>query len=51
MALRCISCNREVADDYVRFKCPSCKKEIIRCQDCRTNAIRYKCPECGFEGP
>jgi len=52
MVLKCSSCNREVFDDYIRFKCPACgKAEIIRCDKCRGMSVKYVCPECGFEGP
>jgi len=52
MTLRCTSCNIEVSDDYVKFKCPACgKTEIIRCDKCRATSTPYKCQECGFEGP
>jgi hypothetical protein len=50
--LRCSSCQKEVTDDYVRFKCPNCgKEEIIRCMKCRKIVAKYKCKSCGFEGP
>lgn len=51
MEMKCVSCKKEVTDDYVRFKCPNCKREMIRCLDCKKKAIPYKCPECGFMGP
>ncbi len=48
----CSTCNKEVADNFVEFRCPSCgKAPIIRCFHCRKTAKAYKCPECGFEGP
>ena len=48
----CGACNREVTDDFVEFKCPSCgKSRIVRCEKCRQQAKPYKCEECGFEGP
>jgi len=47
----CSTCNREVADEYISFKCPGCGKEpIVRCRHCRTTSKPYKC-KCGFEGP
>jgi hypothetical protein len=50
--LRCSSCQKEVTDNYVRFKCPNCgKQEIIRCMRCREIVAAYKCKDCGFEGP
>jgi Zn-ribbon RNA-binding protein len=52
--LKCTSCNKNITNDggSARFKCPNCsKQEMVRCKDCRVNAVRYKCPECGFEGP
>ena len=49
--MKCSSCNKEVTDNYVRFKCPSCGNEIIRCQECRERSGNYTCMECGFEGP
>jgi predicted RNA-binding Zn-ribbon protein involved in translation (DUF1610 family) len=51
LAMRCVSCNKEVTNDYVRFKCPGCKRELVRCNHCREIAATYKCPHCGFEGP
>jgi len=51
---KCISCKRDVSNmtGTVRFKCPNCGKyEIVRCIDCRINAVKYICPACGFEGP
>jgi len=48
---KCISCNKEVGNNYVEFKCPGCKKtKMIRCENCRATSKSYKC-ECGFEGP
>ncbi len=48
----CSSCKREVTDDYVEFKCPSCgKTTIVRCKKCRENVLPYTCEECGFTGP
>ena len=48
----CSSCNKEVTNDYVKFKCPKCAKStIIRCLKCRDNVIKYTCEECGFVGP
>ncbi len=50
--IRCTSCNKEVTDNYVKFKCPEGgETEIIRCDKCRQNIVTYECPECGFEGP
>jgi len=49
--LKCVSCKREVTDNYIKFKCPNCGREIIRCHNCREIAARYTCPECGLEGP
>ena len=50
--LQCSSCKKEVTEDYIKFKCPSCNKaEIVRCAKCRKMVVKYKCPECGFEGP
>jgi len=48
--MKCVSCNKEVTDNYVRFKCPGCGKETLRCQECRERSGGYKC-ECGFVGP
>ncbi|MFH1588805.1 MAG: zinc finger domain-containing protein [Candidatus Diapherotrites archaeon] len=48
----CGSCNKEVTDDYVDFKCPNCNKSrILRCEKCRNISTEYKCKECGFTGP
>ena len=50
----CSSCKKKIVNDKgnVSFKCPKCaKQEIVRCSNCRSNAVKYKCPECSFEGP
>ncbi|MCL6500446.1 MAG: zinc finger domain-containing protein [Candidatus Pacearchaeota archaeon] len=49
--IRCQSCNEELGQNSVVFKCPSCgKRDITRCDHCRKVGVKYKC-ECGFEGP
>jgi len=50
MAQHCVSCKKEVTNDFVKFKCPACGKDMIRCFDCRKTSTHYKC-SCGFEGP
>lgn len=48
----CSSCNKEVTDSFVEFKCPKCgKSKIVRCEHCRKTSKAYDCKECGFEGP
>ncbi len=50
---KCSSCKRKVVNDKgsVTFKCPQCTDvEIVRCTECRANAVKYNCG-CGFEGP
>ncbi|MFH1239968.1 MAG: zinc finger domain-containing protein [Candidatus Diapherotrites archaeon] len=48
----CSTCNKEVTDNYVEFKCPKCSKErIVRCLHCRSTSKPYTCKECGFIGP
>ena len=48
----CGTCNKEVTQDFVEFKCPKCSKSrIVRCLACRNNAKNYECKECGFIGP
>ncbi|MBT3814939.1 RNA-binding protein [Candidatus Woesearchaeota archaeon] len=50
----CMSCKKKVANDQgnATFTCPNCGKfEIVRCGNCRVNAVKYKCPSCEFEGP
>lgn len=52
--IKCSSCKKNVANvvGTVKFMCPNCnKEEIIRCIECRKNAVKYVCPSCGFEGP
>lgn len=46
----CISCGRNTPD-VVKFECPKCKAEIVRCSKCRSLSVKYKCPDCGFVGP
>lgn len=48
----CSTCNKEVTDKYVEFKCPGClKKKIVRCGHCRRTSKEYICDACGFKGP
>lgn len=48
---KCLSCDKEVLNDSVVFKCSNCgKHKIVRCQHCKKLSIKYKC-SCGFEGP
>jgi predicted RNA-binding Zn-ribbon protein involved in translation (DUF1610 family) len=50
----CSSCKKKVVNDpgCVNFRCPKCDQyEIVRCANCRSNAVKYKCPSCEFEGP
>ncbi|MCX6774993.1 MAG: zinc finger domain-containing protein [DPANN group archaeon] len=48
----CSSCKKAIDNDRsaVKFACPSCGTEIVRCGTCRQSAVKYKC-SCGFEGP
>jgi predicted RNA-binding Zn-ribbon protein involved in translation (DUF1610 family) len=45
----CISCNKD-NKDYVKFKCPKCNAEIVRCENCRALEIDYQCKKCDFKG-
>lgn len=50
----CISCKKEIVNDQgsAHFNCPKCGDyEVVRCNNCRTNATKYRCPSCEFEGP
>ena len=50
----CGSCKKRTANDQgaVVFSCPKCAgNEMVRCANCRKNAIKYNCAGCGFEGP
>jgi hypothetical protein len=47
---QCVSCKKEVTTDYVKFKCPGCGKEIVRCYSCREISAPFACA-CGFAGP
>ncbi|MFH0986614.1 MAG: zinc finger domain-containing protein [Candidatus Micrarchaeota archaeon] len=50
--IKCSSCNKEVTNDYVKFKCPDCgKATVTRCMRCREMVTPYACKECGFTGP
>ncbi len=54
MTRNCISCHKLVTNTKATtsFKCPQCQKyDILRCGDCRKNAVQYVCPGCGFAGP
>ncbi len=53
-AQKCISCHRKVANSEATtmFRCPKCQGyEIVRCGNCRKNAVAYVCPSCNFRGP
>ncbi|MBU0636128.1 RNA-binding protein [Candidatus Micrarchaeota archaeon] len=47
----CTTCNREVSQDYVEFKCPDGAGKVIRCYTCRKNARPYSCGKNEFIGP
>ncbi|MDD2444736.1 MAG: zinc finger domain-containing protein [Candidatus Nanoarchaeia archaeon] len=47
---KCISCDKKSLDS-VKFPCPKCKNEIMRCNKCRSLSIDYVCPKCGYRGP
>jgi len=47
---KCISCDKKSLDS-VKFHCPKCKNEIMRCNKCRSLSIDYVCPKCGYRGP
>ena len=49
----CNSCKKKVVNDRgsAGFLCPKCgESEIVRCTECRANAVKYHCG-CGFIGP
>jgi len=46
---RCISCGKETSEG-IKLPCPSCKKEIFRCNKCRNLSIEYNC-KCEHQGP
>ena len=51
---KCLSCGKRIANDagMAKFQCPNCLKyDIIRCKQCRVDAVKYTCPNCEFEGP
>jgi len=52
-AVFCASCKRNISNvGAAKFPCPDCgKTDIIRCNDCRANAVAYECMECHFRGP
>jgi Zn-ribbon RNA-binding protein len=50
----CGSCKKKVVNEKgsVTFLCPKCSNfEVVRCDNCRRNAIKYTCPQCEFVGP
>ena len=52
MIKRCSTCNRELINEFVEFKCPACgKSRMVRCMSCEQNTVNYTCTECGFIGP
>lgn len=47
---KCASCEKGSIDS-VKFPCPKCGAELMRCNKCRGLSIEYTCPKCGFKGP
>ncbi len=50
----CSSCKKKIVNDpgAVVFKCPKCADmELVRCTNCRSNAVKYHCASCEFTGP
>ncbi|MBI4919084.1 DUF1610 domain-containing protein [archaeon] len=50
----CTSCKKKITNNVgtVNFLCPKCGKvKLVRCSNCRRNAVKYACYECGFRGP
>ncbi|MAG39648.1 RNA-binding protein [Candidatus Pacearchaeota archaeon] len=47
---KCISCEKKTVDS-VKFPCPKCGFDLMRCNKCRTLSIDYACPKCKFVGP
>ena len=39
--MKCISCNKETSK-IVKFPCPGCKEELLRCDKCRSLSIESK---------
>ncbi|MEA3343666.1 MAG: zinc finger domain-containing protein [archaeon] len=49
----CSGCGASIAagERSVKFKCPGCGAEIIRCSKCKITSNKYACSKCGFAGP
>jgi Zn-ribbon RNA-binding protein len=50
VSMKCISCDKKTVQ-IVKFPCPICKTEIVRCDKCRKLSISYKCLKCEHKGP
>ncbi|MBT3642671.1 RNA-binding protein [archaeon] len=48
--MECTSCSKETTKS-VKFPCPKCGKQILRCDKCRSLSIEYKCNNCEYVGP
>ena len=47
--MKCTSCGKENTNN-VKFPCPKCGKEILRCDKCRSLSVKYNCNKCGYIG-
>ena len=51
--IMCNGCGSSIAagEPAVKFVCPSCGKDVVRCSKCKITSNNYTCPSCGFVGP
>ena len=51
--ISCTSCSTDITNNSgsVKFKCPKCEHEIVRCSTCRKIVAPFVCQKCGFKGP
>ena len=47
--VNCTSCSKETHES-VKFPCPGCGNEVLRCDKCRNLSIDFEC-KCGHTGP
>ncbi|MBT7705940.1 RNA-binding protein [archaeon] len=47
---KCISCEKQDTNS-VKFPCPGCGVQLMRCHKCRGLSIEYTCIKCGYKGP
>ncbi|MFH1126686.1 MAG: zinc finger domain-containing protein [archaeon] len=51
--MSCNGCGASITpgEHSVKFKCPGCGEDVVRCSKCKVTSNKYTCSKCGFVGP